>query len=79
MMMEPRADRTAPVRMCAVCRRRLPKAELDRFVSRPGTGGPIPDPGQRLEGRGIYRCRDNDCREHSRSSIFERKPKGVSA
>ena len=67
-----------PTRMCVICRRRLPKAELDRFVS--GPSGAVEDPDQRIQARGFYRCRDNDCRDRSRKhGLFCRKPKGVSA
>ncbi len=68
---------TGPARMCAVCRKRLPKAEMERLVQRPGwTGvgknaGGAPedfdeawtlDERQRLPGRGIYLC-GAECRE----------------
>lgn len=45
---------TAPVRMCRVCRRRLPKAELTRWAHQ--VGGIAPDVAQQLPGRGSYTC-----------------------
>lgn len=54
-----------PVRMCCICRRRLPKAELLRHV-RGGneTGeGLVPDPRGRMPGRGLYVCGQAECRE----------------
>ena len=73
-------DTSGPTRMCVICRKRLPKADLDRFVSLPGADAPAEDPAQRLQARGFYRCRDNDCRERSRKHrLFCRKPKGDSA
>jgi len=45
---------TAPVRMCRVCRRRLPKAKLTRWVRR--EGAVTLDAAQQLSGRGSYTC-----------------------
>lgn len=53
----------APVRTCAGCGRKAPKAELVRFVERDGalvahsTG----------EGRGVYTCRRLACFERARA------------
>jgi len=44
----------APVRMCRVCRQRLPKAQLTRWVDQ--EGGVAPDTAQQLPGRGSYTC-----------------------
>ena len=55
-----------PIRRCAACRRRRPKAELLRFVRRTdpageAAGGVVFDPGQRHPGRGGYCCPDPAC------------------
>lgn len=50
-----------PMRMCAICRRRSPKRELDRYVRTPD--GPALDPKQVMPGRGMYLCQDPACRE----------------
>ncbi|NDV17846.1 DUF448 domain-containing protein [Pseudodesulfovibrio sp. JC047] len=57
-----------PVRMCAVCRERFSKRELQRYVcpeatSEPSDTGPILDPGHTMPGRGIYVCGQTRCRE----------------
>lgn len=73
-------DAGGPTRMCVICRRRLPKADLDRFVSVPGAEAPVEDPAQRIQARGFYRCRDEQCVERSRKhGMFRRKPKGECA
>lgn len=52
------------MRMCVVCRRRRPKAELLRHVralaADPGQELQA-DPDQRLPGRGWYVCPETDC------------------
>jgi len=50
-----------PVRMCAVCRRRFPKARLTRHTCRQGDW--MPDDDQTQPGRGRYLCSDPGCRE----------------
>ena len=51
-----------PIRRCAACRRRRPKAELLRFVRRNDPAeGVVFDPGQRHPGRGGYCCPDPAC------------------
>jgi hypothetical protein len=45
-----------PTRMCRVCRKRLPKAQLTRWVR--GAGAAVRDPTQTLPGRGYYTCSD---------------------
>lgn len=53
-----------PVRMCAICRERFPKQELHRYaLPAAGAEGPLPDPEQKLPGRGIYVCGQDACRE----------------
>lgn len=63
-----------PIRMCVVCRERLPKKELERYACpKSGRGGAfeqesdtddlIPDPNQALPGRGFYICGKADCRQ----------------
>jgi len=64
------AKGAGPVRMCCICRRRLPQAQLLRHVRglRAGeeqeTGpGITPDPRRRMPGRGLYVCDKAECRE----------------
>jgi uncharacterized protein len=52
---------TAPVRTCAGCGRKAPKATLQRFVARDGELIPAAkDPG-----RGVYTCRRLACFERA--------------
>lgn len=48
-----------PVRMCAACRKRLPKEELIRIVFT--DEGVLIDPLGKLQGRGAYLCKDVKC------------------
>ncbi len=57
-----RRERRLPVRMCLVCRKRLPKGDLTRFVFA-DEGLPREDAKQNLAGRGYYVCADGGCRE----------------
>ncbi|WP_338670125.1 YlxR family protein [Pseudodesulfovibrio methanolicus] len=57
----------SPERMCVVCRKRFPKAELTRYV-RPEDlsvpdASPVPDPAMNRPGRGYYVCGQARCRE----------------
>ena len=62
-----------PLRMCVICRRRLPKTELLRMVRRiegagtalstDGTPGLVEDHDQTASGRGWYICREPRCKE----------------
>lgn len=54
------ATRHVPVRMCVICRRRLPQAELARHVLAP-EGGLVADPEKTRPGRGWYLCPDRAC------------------
>ncbi len=69
------AEKHIPIRMCVICKERLPKSALSRFVSREGAFA-LADPRQVLPGRGSYCCLSPSCR-----SRFEakgaRKCKGV--
>ena len=47
-----------PTRMCRVCRKRLPKAQLTRWVRSGGTAAAVRDTTQTLPGRGYYTCSD---------------------
>ena len=56
--------------MCVICRSRLPKQSLTRYVRPlPGDGesagpnGLVADSGQILPGRGVYVCENECCRE----------------
>ncbi|MDR3074265.1 MAG: DUF448 domain-containing protein [Deltaproteobacteria bacterium] len=66
--------RHIPVRMCIICRKRLPKHLLARFVAR--EGAPLADPRQSLPGRGSYLCSSPACRERF-AAKNARKCKGV--
>ncbi|MFP4496812.1 MAG: YlxR family protein [Vulcanimicrobiota bacterium] len=49
-----------PVRMCVVCRSKLPRSELIRLVKdRHDTL--VEDTGQKAQGRGMYLCRNQAC------------------
>ncbi len=50
-----------PVRTCAGCGRKAPKAELVRFVAPEGALAP----GPREAGRGVYTCRRLACFERA--------------
>lgn len=76
----PQEQATGPVRMCCVCRRRLPKAGLERYVRVDGAGegeqGLRADPAKRLPGRGLYVCSDQQCQDRfSRRKAARKKPK----
>ena len=51
-----------PLRSCAACSRKLPKAQLTRVV-RSADGRVEPDPTGRKPGRGTYLCDDERCRD----------------
>ncbi|MDR1295932.1 MAG: YlxR family protein [Deltaproteobacteria bacterium] len=59
----PAGETKGPIRTCAGCRARKPKAELARLavVRTGGPSGPavVPDPKGGLPGRGAWVCRDN--------------------
>jgi uncharacterized protein len=50
-----------PIRTCAGCGRKAPKAELVRFVARGG----VLTPGRSVPGRGVYTCRRLACFERA--------------
>jgi hypothetical protein len=64
-MVNGQPDCEGPVRMCCICRRRLPKAELLRHVRGESENvvGLVPDPRGRMPGRGLYVCGQAECRE----------------
>lgn len=75
-----------PVRMCVICRERLPKGELERYVCpkserggapgrESGSDGLIPDPAQVLPGRGFYICGKAECRMKFEKAQFGLKKK----
>jgi predicted RNA-binding protein YlxR (DUF448 family) len=72
--MESIAPKHIPVRMCVMCRKRLPKASLDRFVTCEGTA--LADPRQNLPGRGSYCCSSPECKKRFEARNT-RKCKGV--
>jgi predicted RNA-binding protein YlxR (DUF448 family) len=53
-----------PIRTCAGCGRKAPKAELYRFVERAG----LLITGSREHGRGVYTCKRLSCFERAASS-----------
>ena len=55
-----------PTRMCAICRRRMPKQELVRHVLSPQGGEFLVDESQTQLGRGWYVCSETACREKFR-------------
>jgi hypothetical protein len=57
-----KGKRHIPMRTCVVCRKRHPKAGLDRIVL-DSKGYPVLDVLKRAPGRGAYVCRDGGCRE----------------
>ena len=69
-------ERHIPIRMCAICRKRRPKAELERFITGQGSAPPLADPRQVLPGRGVYVCASGVCREKFIAKSV-RKCKGV--
>ena len=71
-----------PQRMCTVCRTRLPKNNLYRYVcQRNGHGQPalLFDPQHILPGRGFYVCSDPECqRALTRHKGWQKKCRGES-
>ena len=53
----------SPIRMCAGCRGRAPKAELIRIVARDGVG--VVDEPQTAPGRGVYLHPRLPCLDHA--------------
>jgi uncharacterized protein len=58
------AERHIPVRTCAGCGRRAPKAELVRLVARDGV---LVEAAPGAPGRGVYTCRRLSCFERAAS------------
>ena len=52
---------TGPIRTCAGCGRKAPKAELCRFAERAG----VLIAAEREEGRGVYTCKRLSCFERA--------------
>lgn len=55
------ADKKIPLRMCLGCGTRQPKRELVRIVRVPEDGSIVMDLTGRLNGRGCYVCRKQEC------------------
>ncbi|MFO7802428.1 MAG: DUF448 domain-containing protein [Desulfovermiculus sp.] len=74
--------RHIPQRMCCICRSRLPKSNLYRYVcQRTGQDRPALeyDPQQILPGRGFYVCSDPGCqRALTRHKGWQKKCRGES-
>ena len=69
-----------PVRMCAGCRDRAPKAELIRIVARDGVG--MVDDRQTAPGRGVYlhprrECLDQAVRRRSMGRLLRAEIDGA--
>ena len=77
-----RAHIHIPTRMCCICRKRLPKPCLGRYVgTRNSEGRPVLtfDSDQILPGRGFYVCSDPGCqRAMSRYKGWQKKWRGES-
>ena len=62
--------------MCVICRQRLPKVALARFIAGFDGAGPVLDPKQQAPGRGVYLCDTPRCREAFSRRSAKRKAKG---
>jgi hypothetical protein len=71
-----------PQRMCCICRTRMPKYNLQRYVCRRDDHGRLTlkfDPQQNLPGRGFYLCSDPGCqRALTRHKGWQKKCRGES-
>ena len=65
-----------PMRMCAICRTRAPKAALKRFTHVSEGADPVPDQKQIAPGRGVYVCNEQRCQEAFSRRRVKRKAKG---
>jgi len=66
-----------PIRMCVICRQRVPKSALTRFTAASLVlEPPVPDTKQREQGRGLYLCNAPRCREAFSRKNAKRKAKG---
>ncbi len=60
-----------PIRSCILCRKRKPKSELFRIVSKNSEA--IFDNTQKINQRSIYICRDKKCIETCQNKISKNK------
>ncbi len=61
-----------PLRMCAVCRQRIEKNCLSRYIMQADENGEprlMADPKQNMPGRGLYVCQKVECQK----KFFSRK------
>lgn len=65
-----------PLRMCIICRKRVPKPALERYVGGLLYAGPVADPGQTAPGRGLYVCVETRCQEAFLRRLVKRQKKG---
>ncbi len=65
-----------PIRMCSICRERMPKVALNRFIHAFEGARPMPDQKQQAPGRGIYVCNSARCLEAFSRRTVKRKVKG---
>lgn len=71
----PDGARHKPLRMCAICRRRLTKAEMIRYVAG-GDGMLVRDDSKTMPGRGWYCCGDIVCQK--KFSVYRPRKKAAS-
>lgn len=71
--MAERPDMAGPVRMCVICRRRLPKNLVERYALGPD-GRLTHDERKRMPGRGWNLCADPRCK--AKFAAFRPKRKG---
>lgn len=65
-----------PVRMCCICKKRMPKENLKRYVVSSKGALPVPDEKKNSPGRGIYVCDALECQEAMMRRTTKRKGKG---
>lgn len=61
-----------PIRMCAICRGRFAKGDLDRYVSLPDGTFQL-DERRILPGRGVYCCHTSACKAKFANYKLRRK------
>ncbi len=67
-----------PVRMCVLCRERMEKKLLTRYITRVDEKGEscfVQDPRHTMPGRGLYVCQKMECQKKFPS--FRLKKKGI--
>ena len=59
-------EKNVPLRMCVICRKKKPKAQLIRIVRKKQTGEIFIKKKKKSDGRGAYLCLDRKCLEQVR-------------